>query len=130
VKRKAQRIVITEFMDGSAVDALAGQHDTLYDPGLVDRAPALMAAIADADALIVRKSDAGESCAARGSVETGKLAGAALDVFEQEALPAGSPLAGCPNLILTPHIAGVTRESNARVSTMIATRVAAFLAAR
>jgi (S)-sulfolactate dehydrogenase len=34
-----------------------------------------------------------------------------------------------PNLILTPHIGGVTRESNTRVSTMIAARVANFLQA-
>ena len=54
---------------------------------------------------------------------------AALDVFETEPLPAGSPLAGCPHLILTPHIAGVTRESNARVSMMIAEKVAAALEA-
>ncbi len=45
-----------------------------------------------------------------------------------EPLPAGSPLAGCPNLILTPHVAGVTRESNERVSALIADRVAAALA--
>lgn len=57
-----------------------------------------------------------------------RLAGAALDVFAQEPLSAGSPLAGVPNLILTPHIGGVTRESNARVSTLIAEKVAAFLA--
>jgi (S)-sulfolactate dehydrogenase len=56
------------------------------------------------------------------------LAGAALDVYAQEPLRAGSPLAGCPNLILTPHIAGVTFESNVRVSSMIAERVAAALA--
>ncbi len=57
-----------------------------------------------------------------------KLGGAALDVFEREPLPAGSPLAGCPNLVLTPHIAGVTRESNGRVSELIAEKVAAALA--
>lgn len=58
----------------------------------------------------------------------GHLAGAALDVFETEPLPAGSPLAGAPHLVLTPHVAGVTRESNVRVSTLIAEKVAHALA--
>jgi (S)-sulfolactate dehydrogenase len=57
----------------------------------------------------------------------GRLGGAALDVFEDEPLAAGSVLAEAPNLILTPHIAGVTQESNERVSGLIAERVAAFL---
>jgi (S)-sulfolactate dehydrogenase len=61
------------------------------------------------------------------SLTGGHLAGAALDVFETEPLPAGSPLAGAPNLLLTPHVAGVTRESNVRVSGMIAEKVAQFL---
>jgi (S)-sulfolactate dehydrogenase len=61
------------------------------------------------------------------SLTASHLAGAALDVFENEPLPAGSPLAGAPNLVLTPHIAGVTRESNVRVSGMIAEKVAAAL---
>ena len=53
----------------------------------------------------------------------GKLGGAALDVFEQEPLPKNSHLAQVPGLLLTPHIAGVTLESNERVSQMIAQRV-------
>ncbi len=63
------------------------------------------------------------------ALRANRLGGAALDVFDTEPLPAGSPLADCPNLILTPHIAGVTAESNTRVSSMIAERVAASLAA-
>jgi D-3-phosphoglycerate dehydrogenase len=39
------------------------------------------------------------------ALETGNVAGAALDVFQQEPLPANSPLRKCPNLILTPHAA-------------------------
>ncbi|MGE0357822.1 MAG: hydroxyacid dehydrogenase [Burkholderiales bacterium] len=58
---------------------------------------------------------------------SGRLAGAALDVFAEEPLRASSVLAGVPNLILTPHIAGVTQESNERVSGLVAERVAACL---
>jgi (S)-sulfolactate dehydrogenase len=52
-----------------------------------------------------------------------RLAGAALDVFEDEPLKAGSVLAAVPNLVLTPHVAGVTLESNQRVSSLIAEKV-------
>ena len=93
----------------------------------------------DAERLALMKQDAILVNTARGGVvdesalaaalSAGRLGGAALDVFETEPMPAGSPLAGCPHLILTPHIAGVTRESNARVSMMIAEKVAAALEA-
>lgn len=56
-------------------------------------------------------------------LKSGHLGGAALDVYASEPLPAGSPLAGAPNLILTPHIAGLTQESNQRVSGLVAQRV-------
>ena len=63
------------------------------------------------------------------ALRSGHLGGAALDVFVDEPLPAGNVLALAPNVILTPHIAGVTLESNRRVSAMIAERVAAALKA-
>jgi (S)-sulfolactate dehydrogenase len=61
-------------------------------------------------------------CAA---LRAGRLGGAAIDVFAEEPLDAGSGqrFAGIPNLILTPHIAGVTEESNERVSWLIARKV-------
>jgi phosphoglycerate dehydrogenase-like enzyme len=40
------------------------------------------------------------------ALNAGEIAGAALDVFEQEPLPAGHPLWTMPNVLLTPHMAG------------------------
>jgi (S)-sulfolactate dehydrogenase len=57
------------------------------------------------------------------ALREGRLRGAALDVYENEPLPAQSHLVGVPNLILTPHIGGVTEESNARVGALIAGRI-------
>jgi (S)-sulfolactate dehydrogenase len=56
-----------------------------------------------------------------------RLSGAALDVYRDEPLAADSALADVPNLILTPHIAGVTAESNVRVSHFIASQISAQL---
>jgi (S)-sulfolactate dehydrogenase len=52
------------------------------------------------------------------ALRAGRLGGAALDVFATEPLTAeaGAVFAGVPNLILTPHVAGVTQEGNVRVS--------------
>jgi (S)-sulfolactate dehydrogenase len=84
------------------------------------------------DAILVNTSRGGivDEVALADALRDGRLGGAALDVFATEPLLAGSPLAGCPNLILTPHVAGVTRESNARVSALIADKVAAALERR
>ena len=62
----------------------------------------------------------------------GHLGGAAIDVYLKEPLPAATPLAraveaGVANLVLTPHIAGLTQEANTRVSGMISARVTEFL---
>jgi (S)-sulfolactate dehydrogenase len=68
-----------------------------------------------------------DEAAVAAALRDGRLGGAALDVFDTEPLAPGSPLTGTPRLILTPHIAGVTQESNARVSSLIASRVAEAL---
>jgi (S)-sulfolactate dehydrogenase len=52
------------------------------------------------------------------AMKSGRIQGAALDVYETEPLTASSAakFTDLPNLVLTPHIAGVTIESNQRVS--------------
>jgi (S)-sulfolactate dehydrogenase len=59
------------------------------------------------------------------SLRAGHLAGAAIDVFDAEPVTAaaGARFAGLNNLVLTPHIAGVTQESNIRVSAVTAENV-------
>lgn len=60
-------------------------------------------ALVDADALIR-------------AVSSGKIAGAAMDVYEQEPLPANHPLRSTPNLLLTPHNAFNSKEAALRMS--------------
>lgn len=62
-------------------------------------------------------------------LRSGHLGGAALDVFSSEPAKDLSHLSDIENLILTPHIAGVTHESNDRVSQMIADEVNLYLGA-
>ena len=40
------------------------------------------------------------------ALQAGQIGGACLDVFEEEPLPENSPLFDCPNLLMTPHVAG------------------------
>jgi (S)-sulfolactate dehydrogenase len=70
-----------------------------------------------------------DEAALAAALRSGHLGGAAIDVFSEEPLPPSPHFVGCPNLLLTPHIAGVSVESNERVSNLIATQVLAALEA-
>ena len=115
-----------------ALDALIADSDvlSLHVP-LTDGTRGLI----DADAIARMPRGAVLINAARGGIvdevavaaalRSGHLGGAALDVFAREPLDeqAGAVFKDVPNLILTPHIAGVTQESNVRVSAVTARAV-------
>lgn len=83
------------------------------------------------DAILINTARGGvlDEAALADALRAGRIGGAALDVFETEPLTgeAARRFERLDNLILTPHIAGVTRESNVRVSALVADRVTAHL---
>lgn len=54
------------------------------------------------------------------ALQSGQLAGAALDHFEGEHLPTDHPLTSMPNVVLTPHIGGATWDTECRQASMVA----------
>ena len=61
------------------------------------------------------------------ALDSGKLRAAALDVYDPEPPPPDSRLFSAPNLVLSPHLAGASRETAERAATMAAAEVGRFL---
>jgi D-3-phosphoglycerate dehydrogenase len=68
-----------------------------------------------------------DEAALHAALTSGKLAGAGLDVFEQEPPPAGHALFALPNVIMAPHVAGVTVEAVDRMSEQTARNILSVL---
>jgi D-3-phosphoglycerate dehydrogenase len=64
------------------------------------------------------------------ALQTNRIAGAGLDVFEREPLPPDSPLYSLLNVVLTPHAAGITPETTEAGLALAIDNVFAFLAGR
>jgi D-3-phosphoglycerate dehydrogenase len=62
------------------------------------------------------------------ALQSGHLFAAAADVFPEEPLPPGSPLLKLPNYILTPHIAGGTKQAAEKAARIAAGELGRYLA--
>lgn len=110
-----------------AVCVLAG---ALADaPPIVDRA-ALALMKPTAHLINLSRGSNLDELALAEALQAGRIAGAALDVFAVEPLPAQSPLRHCPNLILTPHHVGHTREGDESLLPALVANVQALLEGR
>lgn len=68
-----------------------------------------------------------DETALREALLNGHVAGAAMDVTEQEPIPADSPLLGLDNCLITPHIAWAAKEARQRLMNTVVENVRAFL---
>lgn len=64
------------------------------------------------------------------ALQTGKIEGAALDVFPHEPLPSNHPLAKMENVILSPHLGALSREAGDRLSDSVVRQVRDILEGR
>jgi D-3-phosphoglycerate dehydrogenase len=71
-----------------------------------------------------------DEAALAGALAARRIAGAALDVFEVEPLPADSPLRKLPGVLLTPHVGGLSDEGQVVLRRMVAGAMADVLAGR
>ena len=66
--------------------------------------------------------------AACDALDSGHLFAAAFDVYPEEPVPAGSRLLTTPNVVLTPHLAGASKETAVRAAEILAADVRRHLA--
>src|SRR3546814_1547867 len=68
-----------------------------------------------------------DEAALKDALDSGHVAGAALDVFAQEPPAADNPLFGTPNFICTPHLGASTDEAQVNVAIQVAEQISDYL---
>lgn len=117
------RATVPEHVTLTDLDTLLAQSDvvsihvavTAASRGLID-ARALSLMKRDAYLVNTSRGDAVDEVALASALADGRIAGASLDVFQVEPLPAASPLRELENAFLTPHMVGQTREVYASIA--------------
>jgi phosphoglycerate dehydrogenase-like enzyme len=136
VKRRADEPVahVEAVHPPDAIDGLVAQADAIVitlpltneTRGLISRQT--IARMRDA-AVVVNVGRGGviDEDALIEALVSGKLAGAALDVFADEPLPETSPLWGLENVIVSPHTAALSRHENERIIELFADNLGRYL---
>jgi phosphoglycerate dehydrogenase-like enzyme len=124
-------------VDAISLESLATGSDfvTLHVPdaeGTQRMIDAAFLARMKADAYLINTSAGSviDTTALMEALESRRIAGAALDVFEGQPLPVSSPLMSAPNVLLTPHIGGATHETVERHSAMMVDEIERLLDGR
>ncbi|MBM9461858.1 hypothetical protein JL108_00265 [Aeromicrobium sp. YIM 150415] len=97
--------------------------------GLVD-ATLLAAMKSEAILVNVGRGEVVDEAALAAALSNGDILGAGLDVRAQEPPPTPDPLHDLGNLVLTPHIAGITGQSQDRIMNLLCSDIAATLSGR
>jgi D-3-phosphoglycerate dehydrogenase len=119
-------------VEGGALDEVLARSDflTLHLPLTADTRgsinDAAIAKMRDGVRIVnAARGDLIDDAALIRALESGKVAGAALDVFVEE--PYSGPLLTAPNVVLTPHLAASTEEAQDRAGLIVAEQVVAAL---
>jgi D-3-phosphoglycerate dehydrogenase len=97
--------------------------------GLLD---ARRLALLPAGAMLINVARGGivDEAALLAALDEGRLAGAALDVYDAEPPPAGHPLRAHEDILLSPHVAGGTGEAQLNIVSLVVDNIAAAVAGR
>jgi phosphoglycerate dehydrogenase-like enzyme len=82
----------------------------------------------DATVVLISRGGVVDEDALAGALRSGRVRGAALDVFAREPLPPGSPLWALPNALLTPHISGASHLFWRRQTGLVVENIRRYLA--
>jgi D-3-phosphoglycerate dehydrogenase len=116
VFRQSDVVSVHVRQSAETIGSIRREHFALMKPGAIF--------INTARGAIVNEADLVDALRSR------RIAGAGLDVFETEPLRAGSPFYAIPNVVLTPHAAGITPETTEAGLALAIDNVLAFLEGR